>query len=164
MKIIGLLSDTHCYVGEFIYDFFKNCDEIWHAGDVGNIETLNKLAEFKPLKGVFGNVDDNKVRTVFKKSLRFNCENTDVLISHITGYPGNYNKEIKNILSTNPPKLLIGGHSHILKVIYDKNYSLLHINPGAAGNYGFHNVITLIRFVIDKSEIKDLDIFEKQRK
>ncbi len=163
MTKIGLLSDTHNYLNPRIIEFFKNCDEIWHAGDIGNISIADELAKLKPLKAVYGNIDGQDVRMVYSKELRFICEDVDVWITHIGGYPGKYNSEIKNRIITNPPKLFICGHSHILKVIYDKKLKLLHINPGAAGKYGLHNVITAIRFVIDRERIKDLEIIELEK-
>lgn len=160
---IGLLSDTHGFIDERLYNFFEKVDEIWHAGDIGNIETAQKLKSFKPLKAVFGNIDNHEVRLEHPGFLRFTCEETDVFITHIGGYPGHYEPVVRNVLSVNPPKLLICGHSHILKVIYDKKFKLLHINPGAAGNSGFHKVKTAIRFCIDGSEIKNLEIWESPR-
>ena len=160
MKKIGLLSDTHSYLDERIFSFFENCDEIWHAGDIGNIDLADKLAAFKPLKAVHGNIDGQDVRIAYPKHLRFMCENVDVWITHIGGYPNNYAKEVKPEIFRNPPKLFISGHSHILKVIYDKKLNLLHINPGAAGKSGFQKVSTLIRFTIEKRNIKDLEIME----
>ncbi len=163
MKQIGLLSDTHGFIDDRLYTFFENCHEIWHAGDIGNMETANNLDSFKPLRGVYGNIDDYKVRISYPHIQRFECELTDVLITHIGGYPGNYEPSVRSIIQTNAPKLFICGHSHILKVIFDKKYNLLHINPGAAGNTGFHNVKTAVRFLIDGSNIKDLEIWESAR-
>ncbi|OFX34048.1 MAG: YfcE family phosphodiesterase [Bacteroidetes bacterium GWA2_32_17] len=163
MKTIGLLSDTHNYIDDVVYTFFSNCDEIWHAGDFGNIETADKLAKFKPLKGVYGNIDDHNVRNVYPEFIRFNCEGVDTLITHIGGYPQHYNKNLLPVLKQNPPKLLITGHSHILRIMYDNKFNLLFINPGAAGNYGFHKQITMVRFVINKSEIKDVDVYDRAR-
>lgn len=163
MKRIGLLSDTHGWVNEKILCFFDNCDEIWHAGDIGNIETADKINFYKPLKAVYGNIDGFEVRSVYPKYQLFNCEEVSVLITHIGGYPGKYEKEVLEIFRTKTPKLFISGHSHILKVIYDKKYNLLHINPGAAGKSGLHKKQTAIRFVIDNSDIKDLEIWEKDR-
>jgi uncharacterized protein len=160
---IGLLSDTHNYLHPSVVDFLSKTDEIWHAGDMGNIEVAHKLSEIKPFKGVYGNIDGQDVRTVYPKELRFTCENVDTWITHIGGYPGRYNPEIKERISANPPKLFICGHSHILKVIYDKKLNLLHINPGAAGKYGLHQIITAIRFVINGNDIKDLEILEIRR-
>ena len=163
MKQIGLLSDTHGFIDERLYSFFEKCDELWHAGDIGNIETADQLAKFKPFRAVFGNIDDFKLRLQYPQMLRFECEQTDVLITHIGGYPNHYEPDIKAIIHVKPPKLFIAGHSHILKVIFDKRFNMLHINPGAAGNSGFHKVKTAVRFVIDGSEIKDLEIWESSR-
>lgn len=157
---IGLLSDTHSYLDDRIFKYFDKCDEIWHAGDIGNIKLADKLSDFKPLRAVYGNIDGQDVRIVYPKHLRFMCENVDVWITHIGGYPNNYSKEVKPGIFKNPPKLFISGHSHILKVIYDKKLNLLHINPGAAGKSGYQKVRTLIRFSIDDDNIKDLEIIE----
>ena len=163
MKRIGLLSDTHNYIFPSIINFFKDCDEIWHAGDMGNIGVAEELSKSKVFRGVYGNIDGQDVRIMYPKDLRFKCENVDVWITHIGGYPGKYSPEIRNILSTHPPKLFICGHSHILKVIYDKKFNLLHINPGAAGKYGLHAIITAIRFNIEGNDIKNLEILEIKR-
>lgn len=163
MKRIGLLSDTHGFIDERLYTFFKDCDELWHAGDIGNIETADTLALFKPLKAVYGNIDDTKIRMQYNQCARFNCEETDVLITHIGGYPGHYEPAIRHILKANPPQLFIVGHSHILRVIYDKQLNFLFINPGAAGNSGFHQVKTAVRFIIDGSVIKNLEVWESPR-
>lgn len=164
MKRIGILSDTHGYLHPRIFPFFEKVDEIWHAGDFGNIETADELSAFKPLKGVYGNIDDQKLRSVFPMHLRFNCEEVDVWMTHIGGYPGRYERYVKPEIYNNPPDLFISGHSHILKVIFDKKLNFLHINPGAAGNKGFHKVLTAIRFVIDGKDIRDLEIWEMKRK
>ena len=163
MKIIGLLSDTHGYVDEAVFKFFDKVDEIWHVGDFGNIETADKLAVFKLLRGVYGNIDDQKLRLTFPESLRFTCEQVSVLMTHIGGYPERYEKKVLAELQSNPPKLFISGHSHILKVMFDKKYNLLHINPGAAGKSGLHKQITMVRFVIDGEKISDLEIYERVR-
>ena len=163
MKRIGLLSDTHGYINQRLYGFFEKVDEIWHAGDIGNIETADSLAAFKPFKAVFGNIDGQDVRVVFPMHNRFMCEETDVWITHIGGYPGRYERYVKPDIFTNPPGLFISGHSHILKVIFDQKLNFLHINPGAAGNYGFHKVCTAIRFVIDGKDIRELEIWEFKR-
>ena len=163
MKQIGLLSDTHGFIDERLYSFFEKCDEIWHAGDIGNMETADQLAKFKPFRAVFGNIDDYRVRQQYSQILRFECEQTDILITHIGGYPNHYESDIKAILLVKPPKLFIAGHSHILKVIFDKRFNMLHINPGAAGNSGFHKVKTAVRFNIEGSEITDLEIWESTR-
>ena len=163
MRFIGLLSDTHCYLHPKIFEFFNECDEIWHSGDIGNIDVINKLNSFKPVKAVYGNMDGNDVRYKCPKNLRFNCESVDVWITHIGGYPNNYSIDIRDEILKNPPKLFISGHSHILKVINDKKLNLLHINPGAAGKQGPHKFITFVRFKIDKEQIKQLEIMEIPR-
>ena len=140
MTRIGLLSDTHGYLDDAVFKHFENCDEIWHAGDFGNIELADKLAAFKPLRGVYGNIDGKDMRLIYPEHLRFNCEEVDVWMTHIGGYPENYNPLVKHEIYTKPPKLFICGHSHILKVIYDKKISCLHLNPGAAGKQGWHKV------------------------
>jgi putative phosphoesterase len=164
MRKIGLLSDTHGYADPKLYDFFKECDEIWHAGDIGSTEVAEKLERWKKLKAVYGNIDDLTLRNKYPEHQRFQCEETDVWITHIGGYPGRYDKLIKNEIKRNPPDLFICGHSHILKVQYDKELDLLHINPGAAGKSGFHKYRTAVRFDIDKEEIKNLEVFEIIRK
>jgi putative phosphoesterase len=163
MTRIGLLSDTHGSVNPRILDFFSDCDEIWHAGDIGNVETSVKLAAFKPFKAVYGNIDGTELRISYPKNQLFNCEDVKVLITHIGGYPGRYEKEARQLIESEKPGIFISGHSHILKVIYDKKHKLLHINPGAAGNSGFHHVVTCVRFVIDGKDIQNLEVFEKQR-
>lgn len=160
MKKIGLLSDTHGFLDDKLFDFFSICDEIWHAGDIGNIETADKINTFRPLKSVHGNIDGHEVRIIYPRHQRFTCENTDVWITHIGGYPGHYEPEVLKSLITKPPKLFICGHSHILKIIYDKKFDLLHINPGAAGKFGFQKVRTAVRFCIDGYDIKNMEILE----
>lgn len=160
MKKIGLLSDTHSYWDDKFITYFESCDEIWHAGDIGSIEIANNLKKIKPLRAVFGNIDGQDIRNEYPEFLRFKIEDVDVLMTHIGGYPGKYISKVQNILNTNAPQLFICGHSHILKVMYDQKYKCLDINPGAAGKYGFHKVRTLVRFVIDGKEIKDLEVIE----
>jgi putative phosphoesterase len=160
MTRIGLISDTHSYLDESVFIHFENCDEIWHAGDFGTIELADQLAAFKPLKGVYGNIDGKDVRIVYPEHLRFKCEGVDVWMTHIGGYPGRYSQHIKAEIYNNPPKLFITGHSHILKVIPDKKLHLLHLNPGAAGKQGWHKVRTLMRFNIDGDKIQDLQVIE----
>lgn len=160
MKRIGLLSDTHGHWDERYAKYFSDCDEIWHAGDIGSMEIADKLAQIKPLKAVYGNIDSGDVRIKFSEKYRFKCEDVDVLIKHIGGYPGKYDASIRGSIFSRPPKLFISGHSHILKVMYDKTLNLLHINPGAAGIYGFHKTRTLVRFTIDGADIKDLEVIE----
>ena len=160
---IGLLSDTHSVLHPKVFEHFKNCDEIWHAGDIGTVEVIDKLAAFKPLKAVYGNIDNHKIRAICPKDLRFECEGVKVWITHIGGYPYRYTKNIREELDKNSPDLFICGHSHILKVMYDKNREILHMNPGAAGNYGIHKVITMLRFDIEKGKVKNLEVIEFNR-
>lgn len=160
MTRIGLLSDTHGYLDEAVFKHFDACDEIWHAGDFGNIALADQLAAFKPLKGVYGNIDGNDVRTVYPEHLKFTCENMQVWMTHIGGYPGRYNPAIRDELFQNPPKLFICGHSHILKVIFDKKINCLHLNPGAAGKQGWQKVRTLLRFCITEDKIHNLEVIE----
>jgi len=160
MKNIGLLSDTHGYLDEHMLKHLEKCDEIWHAGDFGSIGVLVDLENYKPLRAVYGNIDGYEVRRIVPEIQRFVCEEVDVLIKHIGGYPGNYDRSVREIIAENPPGLFISGHSHILKVINDQKLKLLHINPGAAGKSGMHQVRTLVRFVIDGNQIKDLEVVE----
>ncbi len=160
MQRIALLSDTHNYLDPKIFKYFEECDQIWHAGDVGMISIMDKLLEIKPVVAVYGNIDGQDVRKVYKKTERWWCEKVDVLMTHIGGYPDNYSREARDLIKTNAPKLFICGHSHILKVMYDKKYNLLHINPGAAGVHGFHKMKTLVRFTVDGDKIKDLEVIE----
>ena len=160
MMRIGLISDTHGYLDPKVEKYFKECDEIWHLGDVGTIDVIKKLTKIKPVRGVYGNIDGQDIRKVFPKELKFTCEEVKVWLVHIGGYPNRYSKDIKERINFNAPDLFISGHSHILKVIYDKKLKLLHINPGAAGKSGFHKVKTLVRFTIDKKDIKDLEVIE----
>ena len=163
MKKIGLISDTHTYIHPKLFESFKDCDEIWHAGDIGNIETAGKLAAFKPLRAVYGNIDSHEVRIEYPEFQIFKCENLKVLMTHIGGYPGRYQPAVRNLIAKEKPELFISGHSHILKVMYDNKHRLLHINPGAAGKSGLHKVITFVRFTIDGKQIKDLEIVEFER-
>ncbi len=160
MTKIGLISDTHSYLDDAVFKHFEKCDEIWHAGDFGNLELADKLAAFKPLRGVYGNIDGKDVRIVHPEHQRFFCEGVDVWMTHIGGYPDHYSPQVKPGIYTNPPKLFICGHSHILKVIYDKKLNLLHLNSGAAGKHGWHKVRTLLRFSISDDKISDLEIVE----
>lgn len=163
MKRIGLLSDTHGMWDDKFYEYFNDCDEIWHAGDIGTLQLADKFENFKSFRAVYGNIDDASVRAAYPKTSRFEIEGVDVLMTHIGGYPGRYNSGVLKIIKEDTPKLFICGHSHILKVIYDKKYDCLHINPGAAGIYGIHQVRTLIRFVLDNGNIRDLEIIEMKR-
>ena len=160
MTRILLLSDTHSYIDDNILAYAKTVDEIWHAGDIGILTVTDSLAKIKPLRAVYGNIDDNTARMTFPLHNRFMCEGVDVWITHIGGYPGKYSPAVKEEMAKNPPKLFICGHSHILKVIFDKKNNLLHMNPGAAGISGFHQVRTMLRFNIDGEQIKDLEKIE----
>ncbi len=161
---IGLLSDTHGFLNDRLFAFFDSCHELWHAGDIGSIALADQLAGFRPLKAVYGNIDGHELRSVFPSLLYFLCEQTPVLMTHIGGYPGHYDRLVLPELMTKTPKLFICGHSHILRVIYDKKFDLLHINPGAAGNTGIHKVCTAIRFTVTGDQISDLDILEIPRR
>lgn len=160
MTRIGLLSDTHGYWDERYLKYFEPCDQIWHAGDIGSMEIVERLEAFRPLKAVYGNIDGQDIRRLFPEIARFTVDGADVLMKHIGGYPGKYDASIRSTLFANPPRLFISGHSHILKVKYDKSLNLLHINPGAAGIYGFHTVRTLVRFCIDNGSFSDLEVIE----
>ena len=160
---IGLLSDTHSHIEPKVLSFFSKVDHIWHAGDIGNLETADAFASLKPFRAVFGNIDNHLVRREYPKHLRFMCEDVDVWMTHIGGYPGNYDRSIREEIRKAPPKLFISGHSHILKVMNDQQLGLLHINPGAAGLRGLHQVLTAVRFVIDGALIRDLELLEIKR-
>ncbi len=164
MKKILLMSDTHGYIDEQILKYVKLCDEVWHAGDIGSFEVVDAIKNLKPLKAVFGNIDDAKIRTEFKENIRFMCEELDVWITHIGGYPDNYDLRIKEAILNYPPKLFITGHSHILKVMYDNKLKLLHMNPGAVGKTGFQFVRTMLQFKVSGQEISDLNIIELEKR
>ncbi len=164
MKKILLLSDTHSHMDDVILKYVDMADEVWHAGDIGNLEVTDIIKKRKPLRAVYGNIDDATARLEFPLHNRFMCENVDVWITHIGGYPDKYNPNIRSELQNNPPKLFICGHSHILKVQFDKKLNLLHMNPGAAGISGFHQVRTMLRFTIDGEKIQDLEIIEIGKK
>ena len=160
MKKILLLSDTHSHIDDTILKYVNQADEVWHAGDIGNLEVTDAIERLKPLRAVYGNIDDSQARLTFPLNNRFFCEGVSVWITHIGGYPGKYNANIRKEMTANPPQLFICGHSHILKVQFDKKHNLLHMNPGAAGISGFHQIRTMLRFVIDGDKIKDLEIVE----
>lgn len=160
MKKILLLSDTHSYIDDRILEYARNSDEVWHCGDFGSMEVVEKLKKAAHLKGVYGNIDDAKIRSEFSEVNRFMCENVEILMIHIGGYPEKYTPLAKKEISEKTPKLFISGHSHILKAMYDKKNKLLHLNPGACGTYGWHKVRTMMRFVIDGEEVKDLEVIE----
>ncbi len=164
MKKILLLSDTHSHIDDTILKYVAQADEVWHAGDIGDLAVTDAIKKIKPLRAVYGNIDDAQARLEFPLHNRFLCEGVSVWITHIGGYPGKYNLAIRAELAQNPPKLFICGHSHILKVQFDKKHNLLHMNPGAAGKSGFHQVRTMLRFVIDGEAIKDLEIIEIEKR
>lgn len=159
MTRIGLLSDTHGFLDETIFRHFENCDELWHAGDFGDNVAM-KLKTGKPFRGVYGNIDDQLIRSEFPEQLVFTCEEVKVMIRHIGGYPPNYNPATKKELAIHQPQLFISGHSHILKIMYDEQRHCLHMNPGAAGKHGWHKTRTIIRFAIDGKEMKDCEVIE----
>lgn len=163
MKKILLLSDTHSYIDEKILKYVKLADEVWHAGDIGDLKVTDTIKKLKPLRGVYGNIDNAEARSEFPLHNRFFCEGVDVWITHIGGYPGRYNPSIKQEIYSNPPKLFICGHSHILKVMPDKKTGLLHMNPGAIGTHGFHQVRTMLRFEINGEKIENLEVIEFKR-
>tara|TARA_B100001758_G_C18352136_1_gene580488 strand:+ start:756 stop:1250 length:495 start_codon:yes stop_codon:yes gene_type:complete len=163
MKSITLLSDTHNSLDKRFFSYFEKADEIWHAGDIGSLAITDELRKFAPLKAVWGNIDNQIIRSEFQQTILFRCEEVNVLMTHIGGYPGRYEKKILPIIERNKPKLFISGHSHILKVIYDQKYNLLHMNPGAIGNHGIHKVKTLLNFNIEGKEIKELKVIEFKR-
>ena len=160
MTRIGVLSDTHNYLDERVFEHFFDRDEIWHAGDIGTLEVTDKLKSFKTLRAVFGNIDGYEIRKEFPQYNRFQCEEISVLLTHIGGYPGKYSREVIPKIFYQPPKLFVCGHSHILKVQYDKQLDMLCINPGAAGLYGFHSVRTLLKFEINGSRIQNMQVIE----
>lgn len=164
MKQIGILSDTHGYLHPNAFDFFKNCDEIWHAGDIVDDFILDELQAIAPIvRAVYGNCDDWDIRREIPENQLFPCEEHLVMIQHIVGYPGKYSPEILSLLKKHRPTLLIAGHSHILKVMNDKKNGVLFINPGAAGHYGIHTRLTMIRLKIDGSKIFDLEIYDEPK-
>ncbi|HNX07225.1 MAG TPA: metallophosphoesterase family protein [Bacteroidales bacterium] len=160
MTRIGILSDTHCFLHEKIFDFFASCDQLWHAGDFGNLDTAEQLAEFKPLIGVYGNIDGQELRVRFPEKQLIKVEQHRIFITHIGGTPSKYDLKARSTIESLKPTIFVCGHSHICKIQYDQRQNLLYINPGAAGKYGFHTKITLVRFVIDGSNLKDMEILE----
>ncbi len=163
MKKILLLSDTHSYIDNHILGHVDWADEVWHAGDIGDLKVTDAISKRKPLRAVFGNIDDTEARQEFPLNNRFTCEGVDVLITHIGGYPGRYSPAIRDEIYSNPPKLFICGHSHILKVMPDKKRGLLHMNPGAIGKHGFHKVRTMLRFTVHAGKIENLEVIEVAR-
>ena len=163
MKRIGLLSDTHGMVPKQVYTFFKDVDIILHAGDIGSTDVLEELKHFKPTIAVYGNVDGCEIDSEAKRIETFEIEGVKIMMTHIGGYPKHYEKAVKELLKEEKPNIFISGHSHILKVIFDHELNLLHMNPGASGNYGFHNVCTMIRFNVEDGKPKDLEILEYEK-
>jgi len=164
MTKILLLSDTHSHIDDTILKYAKQADEIWHAGDIGNLQVTDKLEAIKPVRGVHGNIDDHIIQKEFPEHNRFFCEGVDVWITHIGGYPTKYNVRVREEIKANPPKLFICGHSHILKVMHDKKLDILHMNPGACGKHGFHAVRTMLRFQIDDEKISNLEVIELEKR
>lgn len=160
MTRIGLISDTHHFLDEAVFRHFEHCDEIWHAGDFGTIAIAEQLRAFRPLKGVYGNIDGQDVRSEYGLQLQWTCEAVNVMMVHIGGYPKRYAPGIKQQLAASGARLLICGHSHILKIMYDEELNCLHMNPGAAGHQGWHKKRTIIRFAIDGSDMKDCEVIE----
>jgi putative phosphoesterase len=160
LKKIGLMSDTHSYLHPQVFKYFEEVDEIWHAGDIGNVDLANKLEAFKPFRAVFGNIDGADIRIRYPETLRFTLEGVEVMMTHIGGYPGKYAPGVKDQLKQHTPKLFICGHSHILKVMPDPALHLLHMNPGACGQQGWHKVKTLLRFQLDAGNIQQLEVVE----
>lgn len=160
MTRIGLISDTHGFLDENVFKHFENCDEIWHAGDFGDISIAEKLRSFKPLRGVYGNIDGNDIRNIYHEKLHWQCEEVKIFMIHIGGYPPKYTAAVKKEIIATKPQLFISGHSHILKVMYDQQLQCLHINPGAAGNQGWHKMRTIVRFAIEGKEIKNCEVIE----
>ena len=158
-----MLSDTHSYIDAAVLKYVKQADEVWHAGDIGDLSVTDTIQKLKPLRAVYGNIDNDEARREFPLHNRFICDGVDVWITHIGGYPGRYDKRIREALYTNPPQLFICGHSHILKVMPDKKRGLLHMNPGAIGTHGFHTVRTMLRFEIDTGSIQNLEVIEFKR-
>jgi putative phosphoesterase len=164
VKKILLLSDTHSFIDDQILKFVKQADEVWHAGDIGSLHVTDTINKLKPLRAVYGNIDGNDARSQFPLDNKFRIEEMTIWMTHIGGYPNRYDYRIKEEITKNPPKIFISGHSHILKVIYDKKLNLLHLNPGAAGKHGFHNIRTMLRFEIDNGNITNLEIIELEKR
>ena len=160
MTKILLLSDTHGHMDGTILKYVEQADEVWHAGDIGSLDVTDTLKALKPVRGVYGNIDNHVIQKEFPEHNRFFCEGVDVWITHIGGYPTKYNVKVREEIKLNPPKLFICGHSHILKVMNDKKLNLLHMNPGACGIHGFHHMRTMLRFVIDGEKISNLEVIE----
>ena len=164
MKHIGIISDTHGTFDDRLREFLRDVDEIWHAGDIGSLELADRIAAFKPLRAVYGNIDGGMTRRVYSDFLSFRCEEVDVLMTHIGGYPRRYDPRAVARIQSVRPKLFIAGHSHLLRVMYDRVYDLLFVNPGAAGEYGFHRVRTAVRLVVDGADLRDMEVGEWPRR
>jgi putative phosphoesterase len=162
-KKIGILSDTHGFIPDQLFDFFKDCDELWHAGDWGDVSVAGQLTAFKPVRGVYGNIDGREIRMLYPEVLRFDCEGMQICMLHIGGYPGKYSPQFKQVLKDFTPDLMICGHSHILKVMRDQEKGIMHINPGAAGNKGFHTYSTAIRLDVSDGRLLNLEVWEAKR-
>jgi putative phosphoesterase len=160
MTKILLLSDTHGHIDDTILKYVKDADQVWHAGDIGSLKVTDTIKALKPIRAVYGNIDDHTIQKEFPENNRFLCENVAVWITHIGGYPPKYNSRTRDEIRKNPPRLFICGHSHILKVMRDKKLDVLHMNPGACGKHGFHKVRTMLRFIIDKNDIRNLEVIE----
>ncbi|MFN7847313.1 MAG: metallophosphoesterase family protein [Bacteroidota bacterium] len=160
MTKVGLLSDTHGFVDPAVYKHFKDCDEIWHAGDIGHVQVIDDLSKFKTLRAVYGNIDGHVVRSAVPEDLVFEIDGIKIFMTHIGGSPGRYNLRVKSLMQLYKPNIFICGHSHILKVMYDQQMNHLHINPGAAGNHGFHHVKTLIRFDLHQGKPANMEVIE----
>jgi len=164
MKKILLLSDSHSYIDEQILKYVKQADEVWHAGDIGDIKVTDKIKSLRPLRAVYGNIDNAVLRGEFPLDLKFTLEGVSVWITHIGGYPNRYDQRIREQIMQNPPKLFISGHSHILKVLFDPKLKLLHMNPGSVGKQGFHKVRTMLRFILNQGEIENLEVIELEKR
>lgn len=164
MKRIGIISDTHGFLDEAVFHHFSDCDEIWHAGDFGNDALAEQLRQFKPLRGVYGNIDGQDIRSLYPELLIWNCEEIKVMMLHIGGYPPKYNNHSKPLIISEKPQLFISGHSHILKIMFDDTLQCLHINPGAAGKQGWHKVRTLVKLTIDGKDMKNCQVIELGRR
>jgi len=164
MVRIGLLSDTHGTLHPKVLHFFSEVDEIWHAGDMGSVKVADDLRKIKPLRAVFGNIDGTEIRSLFPKDMVFKCEEKKVLMTHIAGYPGHYDGRTRDLIERHRPDIVVCGHSHILKIIFNHRYNHLHINPGAAGNYGFHKSVTAVRFIIDGNNVKNMEVLDVGRR
>lgn len=163
MAYIGILSDTHAYLGDYVFRFFDNCDEIWHAGDIGSLDVLTALQQFKPIRAVWGNIDGSPIKNLIPAVQMFKYQGLRVFMRHIVGYPNKYENSVIPTIQSTPFDLIIAGHSHILRIMHDRKYNFLFINPGAAGIYGSHTKITLVKLEIQEGKIKDAFIWEKNK-